>query len=203
MTSFVFCWWLSFAVLLVFASWWGKQSLEGETEKNAFAILIDSRGRISLTHLQVVMWTLLVLSTLLGLLTSDLIKNWTGGSGLQTTALAIPDTLLALMGISAGSAATAVAAKSAKDLKEEKGTNDQSKPRAFLRQVITQEEGAKVDKVVDVTKFQNFIFTAVAGLVYVVLTMQAQDYPKFDSQMVWLIGISHAGYVAGKLPKRD
>ncbi len=67
-------------------------------------------------------------------------------------------------------------------------------------QLFLEEEGREADQVVSITKFQNFVFTLVVAFAYVVLTIKAQDYPVLPQQVLWLIGISHAGYVAGKVP---
>ena len=76
-------------------------------------------------------------------------------------------------------------------------------PPPHFAQVVLEEEGARANKIVNVTKFQNFIFTLALAVVYVVLTWKARGYPTFDEQVIWLIGISHATYVAGKVPAKS
>lgn len=216
MTSFRTCWWISFLILVLLARWWGKHARKGTDQENGWAILMDNRGRISLNHLQLLMWTSLVLSTLLGLLVSGLLSDWSGFD--PEPVFEIPQTLLILMGISVGSATTAGAMKSAKDLTDQargggnvarnglsiEATSTRSARviKPSFQQVFTQEEGPQADEAVDVTKFQNLLFTLIVGLVYIVLAMQANGYPELGEQVIWLIGISHAGYVAGKLPDR-
>jgi hypothetical protein len=211
MTNFQISWAFSGVVLVVSAALIGLAAKKGLT-----GILIDDRGRYSLNRLQLVMWTLLVISTFLGLFFS---------SGYTVTK--IPPTLLALMGISVGSAATAGAVKSGKDQNPQARVAKAGllpphpavvaaavaagvappQPQVFpakLSQVFLEEEGAQIDKVVDVTKFQNFFFTLALGIVYIVTVanMTQPGYPQFDPNVMWLLGISHAGYVGGKLPTK-
>lgn len=206
--SFYFLWCVAVLVLLLLAGLAGRASKHGW-----LGILIDGRGRYSLNHLQIVMWTILVLSTMLALF------FYSRPPTLQ--ALAIPNTLLLLMGISVGSAATAGAIKSGKEVKNAAVQVQGILPAAAVApggtvvipphpaQVVLQEEGPLIDQVVDVTKFQNLIFTLVLGATYVVLLLDSVSagtpgYPNLDAapNLLWLLGISHAGYLAGKLPDR-
>ncbi len=206
--SFVYLWLVALLVLLILAGLAGRAAGRGWS-----GILIDERGRYSLNHLQIVLWTLLVLSTLVGLLLYSRPP--------LATALQIPQTLLVLMGISAGSAVTSGAIKSGKDVR---GAAVQTKgilPAAAvnpgggltipprLAQVVLQEEGPLIDQVVDVTKFQNLIFTLVIAGVYVCLLVDrakegSPSFPNLDvvPNLLWLLGVSHAGYLAGKLPDK-
>jgi hypothetical protein len=206
--SFYFLWLIAVLVLLLLAG------LAGRASKNGWlGILIDGRGRYSLSHLQIVLWTVLVLSTMLALF------FYSSPPTLQ--AFAIPQTLLLLMGISVGSAATAGAIKSGKAVKNAAVQVKGVLPAAAIvpgsplflpphpAQVVLQEEGPLIDKVVDVTKFQNLIFTLVLGATYVVLLLDSvragtPGYPNLDAapNLLWLLGISHAGYLAGKLPDK-
>jgi hypothetical protein len=75
--------------------------------------------------------------------------------------------------------------------------------------VVLQEEGPLIDQVVDVTKFQNLIFTLVIAGVYITLLIDrastgSPGYPNLDAvpNLLWLLGVSHAGYLAGKLPDK-
>ncbi len=173
--------------------------------KGVLGILIDTRGRYSLNHLQVVMWTLLVLATFLALFAIDLEVD------------EIPYNLLVLMGISAGSAATAGAVKGGKDSNpaaliarvapQQNVAGIQMArvlqlPAATLSQLFLEEEGEQALTTVSVTKFQNLIFTAVLGIAYVVLALDTGGFPELTESMLWLIGISHASYVGGKIPNK-
>jgi hypothetical protein len=216
-TTFQIYWAISGAVLVVCAALIGRAVKKGLT-----GILIDDRGRYSLNRFQLVMWTLLVMSTFLGLFFSS---GYTAAN--LKIVFGIPQTLLVLMGISVGSATTAGAVKSGKDQNPQVRVakagllpphpaavaaaaaagaappQPQVVPPKFS-QVFLEEEGSQVDKVVDVTKFQNFFFTLALGIAYVVTVanMTQPNYPQFDPNVMWLLGISHAGYVAGKLPTK-
>jgi hypothetical protein len=169
--------------------------------RTVLGILIDSRVRFSLTHFQTVVWTLLILSGLIAVLivTGDFSK------------LQIDAALLGLMGISAGSAVLGTGVKAAKDSggssadvarmghKLPDGTT--VKPR--FSQIWLEEEGKLADRVVSVTKFQNFIFTLVLVAIYCKLAVDAGGLPELPESVVWLIGISHAGYVGGKVPNKS
>lgn len=194
------CWILSGIGLLVVAALFGKK-----TRNSPLGILMDDRERYSLNHLQVVMWTILILSTWLGIFIS---------SGFNHQVLTIPRQLLVLMGISLGSATLTGAVKSSKDapgsgarpvtkrkLLLSNGTTRDVQPS--LRQVLTEEEGDQADQTVSVTKFQNLIFTFVAGFTYIVLTYKAKAFPTLPQEVLWLIGISHAGYIGGKIPNKQ
>jgi len=214
-TAFYVAWAIAAAILVACAAGIGKQA-----SKTVLGILIDERKRFSLNRLQLVMWTLLVLSTLVGLFVSYLNGQTTLGSVFK-----IDQNLLVLMGISVGSATTAGAVKSAKDLNPNVRVQRagilapttaavaianaarvplpaSTEPPAHFSQIFLEEEGSRIDEVVDVTKFQNFFFTLAIGLTYVVLVAKQHGYPTFDNNVLWLLGISHAGYVAGKLPTK-
>lgn len=224
--SFYVAWAISGVLLLVIAILVGRA-----TGKGVLGILVDNRDRFSLNRLQLVMWTLLVLSTLLGMFFSAVVSHLMYGSKFLPEnidlAFAVPNNLLILMGISVGSATTAGAVKSSKDLNPNalvpiQGTVEPNpaakaeavvnraptsaavkKPRK-LSQVVLEEEGSQIDKIVDVAKFQNFIFTIALGLAYIVLAanLPKPNYPVFSDTVLWLLGVSHAGYVAGKLPTK-
>jgi hypothetical protein len=206
--SFLVTWSVALIVLLIFALFAGRASGKGW-----LGILIDDRGRYSLNHFQIVLWTLLVLSTLAALV------FYTRPP--LTAALEIPKTLLLLMGISVGSAATAGAVKSGKEVRNAAVQTKGILPAAAVQpggpvflpprpaQIVLEEEGPMIDQIVDVTKFQNLIFTLVIAGIYVTLlidraTSGSPGYPNLDAvpNLLWLLGISHAGYLAGKLPDK-
>jgi hypothetical protein len=206
--SFLVTWFVALLVLVIFAGLAGRASGKGW-----LGILIDERGRYSLNHLQIVLWSLLVLSTLIALFIYRRPP--------QVLSLEIPKTLLLLMGISVGSAATAGAVKAGKDVRNAAVQKQGILPAAAVvpggqvklpprpAQVVLQEEGPLIDQVVDVTKFQNLIFTLVIAGVYVTLLVDranqgSPDFPNLDvvPNLLWLLGVSHAGYLAGKLPDK-
>lgn len=200
MTSFNITWLVTFALLMVFAGWIGRQATN-----NVLGILIDGRGRFSLTHFQVVTWTLVILSSLIALFVSK---------DLDASAVWLPPELLGLMGISVGSAALATGVKGAKDAPGAPanvarsgtftladGTTRTISPK--FSQIWLEEEGERADVTISITKYQNFIFTIIALVVYVALSVKGQKIAALPENIVWLIGISHAGYVAGKVPDKQ
>lgn len=198
--SFLSWWFISFIALTVFAfcvGWLAKLGTLG--------ILIDTRGRYSLTHFQTVVWTLVILSSFLGVLIS---------TGWDAASMSISPELLGLMGIAGGSAVLATGVKGAKDapgstaqvategktITERDGTVRTIKAR--LAQIWLEEEGENADKVISITKYQNFIFTLVILVFYVSTAIKSGGLPTLPDNVVWLIGISHAGYVGGKIPNK-
>lgn len=193
-------WWLgSLVVLLALAVWIGRQTGRGN-----LGILIDGRARYSLTHLQIVLWTIVILSSALGVLISK---------GFDPTNFGLSPQLLGLMGISAGSAVLATSVKAAKDAPGStanvarkgdftlsNGARTTITPR--FAQIWLEEEGDQADKAVSITKYQNFIFTLVILGFYVTLAWNKGGLPVLPENVVWLIGISHAGYVGGKVPDK-
>jgi hypothetical protein len=198
------------------------------TGKGWKGILIDERGRYSLNRLQLVMWTLLVLSTFLGMFFTSVISSDSKALAANIDiAFSIPPTLLVLMGISIGSATAAGAVKNSKDMdpnvnvpkagmvepspaaRAQAIASGAPTPNAVplpakLSQVFLAEEGSQMDKVIDVSKFQNFWFTIALGFTYIVLVamLPKPSYPVFSPTALWLLGVSHAGYVAGKMPTK-
>ncbi len=176
-------------------------------------VLIDNRGRYSLTKLQLVLWTLVVVPLVAGVFWGKLF----GGHPDQALSFAVPNNLLLVLGISIASTAVSTVTKSYKDSidapvrrTDPRATDRGTQP--FFAQVFLVEEGEMADRVVDVTKFQNFWFTLILVVGYVALTIstfaglgdvaKVTSLPDFSAQMVVLLAISHAGYVAGKMPNQ-
>ena len=196
MTS-VYVWWgISAAVLVTSAAWLGRT-----VKQNILGILLDNRGRYSLSQFQIVLWTLVVLSLLSGVFFARVF----GGVATPLN-ITIPNELLIVMGISVGSAATASAIKASKDLKD---ARIRTKDLPKFSQLYLAEEGSGPETI-DVTRFQNFWLTLIVIVAYVataVAYIAAQGtpaeitaLPPFDPTLLGLLGISHAGYLAGKLP---
>lgn len=189
-------------VLALSAVWLGKVSGRGNA-----GILIDSRGRYSLTQFQVTLWTVVVLSLLAALCLARVYSNID-----PALDFAIPTELLVVLGISVGSAVASTTIKAEKSNAYPQlvtASNSQDPPR--LIQIFTVEEGDFADQVVDVTKYQNFWLTVVLVIAYVALVTKAivtassvQEIvlPGFSEGFVYLLGISHTGYLANKLPPR-
>ena len=117
------------------------------------------------------------------------------------------------MGISAGSAVLATSVKGSKDAPgstanvARAGTftlsdNTTTTITPHFAQIWLEEEGDQADKVVDITKYQNFIFTLVVVGFYVTIAWNTGGLPVLPDNVVWLVGISHAGYVGAKVPNK-
>ena len=199
MGTVLIAWLVSAVVILAFAAW-----LASVVKRS---ILIDSRGRYSLTHFQVVVWTVVVISLIMAMIAARVVAGIADALG-----FAIPEQLLIAMGISLGAGATATAIKAGKNDTEPAriaASNNDDRPR--FAQVFLLEEGDQADKVVDVTKFQNFLLGLVVVIGYIVLMINTNwgkevkdvTLPSFSGTLLTLLGISHAGYLAGKLPDQS
>ncbi len=202
--------WVGAAVILAFVS----VLLGIAIHDGPLGVLIDSRGRYSLTHLQLVLWTFVVIPLIAGVFWGRLF------SGQPQTALSftIPNYLLLVLGISVASAAASTATKAYKDSTgadiphSVPGAQDKS-IRPFFAQVFMLEEGPMANRVVDVTKFQNFWFTLILVAAYLALAIgtfsgasspaKIDALPDFTPAMATILALSHAGYLAGKLPQRS
>jgi hypothetical protein len=206
MSSLVY-WAITAAVLLICAGLIGRRAkyigADG-TEKDGLwlGILIDDRQRYSLTHLQTVLWTLVFLSLFVAIFLARLLGGVSPGEALN---MAVPGQILTLVGISGGSAVVATVIKTPRTAQ----IRQKSNPSQFS-QMFMVEEGDAADKVIDVTRFQNFFLTWLAVGAYVAMaatvlahTAVPAGFPSLSQDLVWLIGISHAAYIGGKLPQKS
>ena len=211
-------WLISALVCVVIAGWIGRRVKylgPGGVEKDGWVlgILIDERQRFSLTHLQTVLWTLVFLSLVMAIF----LARFLDGTPNDALSIRVPQEILTLIGISAGSAVVATAIKSPRSdeirARAKAKILDASvtvKPHSHFSQVFMVEEGELTDKVVDVTKFQNFFLTLIAVGAYIALAFSvlgaAQEAPSglpgFSQDLLWFIGISHTAYVGGKIPEK-
>jgi hypothetical protein len=107
---------------------------------------------------------------------------------------------------------TSTVVKSAKDSTrpEAVAASDPDLDPPRFAQIFSVEEGPLADQVIDVTKFQNFVITLLLLVAYVALSIstlrhtgavgQITSLPTFPAAFLTLLGISHAGYIGGKLP---
>src|ERR1700754_2367726 len=108
MTTVFVAWGISAAVLL------GSAALLGaRVRQTLWGVFTDGRGRFSLSQMQVVLWTVLVVSLLVGVFVCRLADASARSVGALN--FDIPSELLIVMGISLGSAAVATAIKTNKD----------------------------------------------------------------------------------------
>lgn len=198
-------WGIAAAVLIGLAIGLGRVINRGWT-----GILIDERGRYSLTRMQLTLWSILVLSLICGVFVGRL-------KAVPSTALdfTIPGELLGVLGISAGSTALATAIKTTKDAANS-GANiaasDATGDKPRLAQIFLVEEGEQADKIIDITKYQNFWFTIVLVAAYIALVIASFSHladpseldglPGFGPSFIVLLAISHATYIAGKVPTK-
>ncbi len=170
-------------------------------------ILIDNRGRYSLTHFQLTLWSIVILSLIAGLF----FGRWIAGVD-HPLEFSIPAHVLGLLGISVGSAAAATTVKSVKDQTNADNvaaSGPADPPR--LAQIFLVEEGQYADQVIDITKYQNFVITIVLVAAYIGLSIHfigaaggpgKTGLPDFSGTFLLLVGISQGGYVAGKVPSK-
>lgn len=181
-------------------------------------VLIDSRNRISLSKLQAASWTVLVLSGLVTLFAAKM----QAVAGVKTP-IAIDGNLLAAMGISAASLAATPAILS---LKTTPAGASKVFARAIPQQatwadMFRGDETSNADSP-DLSKIQNFLISLVVIGGYAFLFGNALYYgtllttphglepapgggatgwiqfPELGQDLLWLLGISHAGYLSYK-----
>jgi len=176
--------------------------------KRPAGILIDSRGRISLSQLQLVLWTHLLISAL-----------GAAAYAFATANIDVPEQLWALMGISMGSTAGAVIVNGTKANQDPAASVTQNVAFAMRRGVLAMNAEPKQARwsdlfmgeelvnqnYVDLSKVQMFFFTlavlaAYAGAVWnlTAIAGSAVAFPPLSTSMVTLLGISHAGYLTIK-----
>lgn len=204
--------WITWAVcaalilaVYVWVGWASRASVLG--------LLIDTRGRYSLTRMQLSLWTLVVVSLIAGVFAARAATR-----GVDPMAFSIPAPVLGALGISVGSAVTAIGIKASKNRTRTKYVAASKSGKAFFAQMLLVEEGPQADKTVDVTKLQNFLITVFLVVAYVVLTIHAYagwdpgtpitgpgditSLPTFNATFLTLLAISHAGYLVAKAPNR-
>ena len=190
-----------------------------------WGVLIDSRNKMSLSRLQMLAWTLVVLS---GLVTAILwnVRRTDSTSPLDIT---IPSQLWVLLGISTASAVGAPAILGSKQDKEADPTESEKTSKKLQQQVnVTPEQDSSVvvrnedikdarfsdllkgDEVgdaysLDLGKLQMFFFTFVlvsgyGAAIYAMFEQGGQitSLPSVQEGVNVLLGISHTGYLASK-----
>jgi hypothetical protein len=171
-------------------------------------ILIDCRGRYSLTHFQLCLWTITVLSLLSGVFFGRLVHGVA-----DPLDITIPTPVLSLIGITLGSAVTTTAVKRTKDVTRPNSVAASGGSSVFaprLAQIFLAEEGTFADETVDVGKFQGFVVTIVLVVAYIALVVSAigtagtaqhvSSLPGLNETWVVLFGISHGAYITSKIP---
>ncbi|MEX0676950.1 MAG: hypothetical protein WD063_07735 [Pirellulales bacterium] len=160
-------------------------------------ILIDSRNKMSLSRLQIMAWSVLVLSALLTGATSNV------RLGTETPLnISVPSQLWIVMGISTASLVTAPALLRAKPAGM---VVKRVEPTAAEWSDLFKGEETGNAANVDFAKLQMFFFTFVLILGYgaaVAASFRAEglitSLPRVDEGMYVLLGISNTGYLASK-----
>jgi hypothetical protein len=172
-------------------------------------ILVNSQNKMSLEHLQVVLWTWLMISAFLAVAINS-----------KTMNIEVPNELLALMGISIGSVAGSVIVNGTKVTQQPASSvpaNVQGVLRQGLLPMNAAPAGAELSDLfrgeeltnnsyIDISKVQMFFFTIAMVIGYAMLlarcTFDAPDglikFPEFSASAVALLGISHAGFLTIK-----
>lgn len=165
-------------------------------------VLIDERHRITLGRLQMLLWTILVLSAYLAAALANIGRD--AGSPLNVD---IPNELWLTMGIST---ASLIAAPSALQYKERRHGGElhswETEAQSRLSDLFRGEEAADHDHL-DLGKVQMFLFTVVLILGYGLAVGDMLDestapftaLPAVDEGVVTLLAISHAGYLTRKV----
>ncbi len=168
----------------------------------ARGVLVDERHRVTLGRLQMLLWTILVLSAYMAAALANI-----GRDGRSPLAVDIPNELWLAMGISTASLVAAPAALQYKERRFEAATlhNRPNEADSRFSDLFRGEEVADCDHL-DLGKVQMFLFTVVLVLGYGLAvgdmltetTAPFTSLPAVDEGVVTLLAISHAGYLAKK-----
>ena len=164
--------------------WWG--------------IAIDDRNKVSLSRLQMIIWTIIVVAGFL----SAALANINNPATTTPLDITVPEQLLWLMGISTTSLVGSPLIKSTKSEGIIHGNASPADARLvdmFMAEVTGSETR------IDLAKVQMFFVTLVVMIAYGVamgteLSSEAviTTLPEIAGGVVGLLGISHAGYLSAK-----
>jgi hypothetical protein len=186
---------------------------------------IDNRNRLSLSKLQAGAWTVVVLSAFATIAAFNVAATWATSTTVTALAIQIPGELLLAMGISATSLVATPALLSLKS-DETPAPGAQAQAAAKLKQSVSANgkvltktlasEASWGDLVTgdelgnagspDLGKIQQALITLLllgcyVGYVFASLSGSSatiSSLPLLDKSFVWLLGISHASYLAYK-----
>lgn len=164
--------------------------------------LVDNRHRVSLGRLQMVLWTVLVLSSYLAAALANV-----GLGEAKPLSVSVPPELWIAMGISTASFVAAPAALAARRRPGGDSSAANADPRSSGWSELLRGEERGGHHELDLAKLQMLFFTLVLILAYAVAVGDAfvrdgvpvHALPTIDSAVVVLLGISHAGYIAKKV----
>ncbi len=212
--------WMRFAVwLLSMLAFFGVIAAIGiGLKKRALGILVNERNRYSLSRLQMVLWTLLLLPGIYVVLLNNIHYDSTPPGA----AFAFDWQLIALMGISLGSVVTAPMVLNLKaDKTPDPATAAAAAPDAMsvgildanasateaaVRDFVLGEEVGNADTI-DIGRIQMLMISVMAVIMYgwsigyslLTGTPHIDGMPAFNQTLLGLILISHTGYLAGKI----
>jgi cell division protein FtsL len=165
-------------------------------------VFVDERNKLSLSRVQLFLWTTLVLSAYLCAALAN-----AGLGAAEPLAVAVPEPLWLAMGVSTSSLVAAPlvlhrAKGKAVDL-------NKSPSESHWTDLVRAEERGFVD-VVDLGKLQLLLVTIVLVVAYGVVVAHAYlddrqvvtSLPRIDDAFVIMLAISHAGYLAKKTVPR-
>jgi hypothetical protein len=196
--------WLAGFLILVGIS----MAVGSALRRNVWAVLIDTRNKVSLSQFQLFAWTVvglpLIVAVAIWRMTEDAGSAWE---------FDIPGELLAVMGITLASTVSSLAIKNVKDSQRPEFVAGRLPElrRPPVADMFAVEEGGGALKNVDVTKLQSFFISAALLASYVWLVIDAfadldgdvpESLPAFSETMVALLAVSHGGYLVGKIPNR-
>lgn len=189
--------------------------LAGKAERGSYlGVLIDEQNRVSLSRLQMAVWTVLISASFFVAAMNNL------HVGAPCT-VQMPEEIWALLGISSASLVgsplisyTKSTRQAAQSRAQEVGaappgtgqaTGMTAKAEPSLSELFTVSDAGGAPYL-DLARVQMFIFTiilvvayfsAIAGLFRNVAGV-LRAFPPLDEGMVWLLGISHAAYLGKK-----
>jgi len=207
--------WLAILILLAAFAVVTGRAITG----NWRGILIDARNKLSLSRLQMISWTLVVLSAILTAALANVSSGWE-----EPLDIEIPSELWVLIGISTASLVASPAILSTKAKREanadeveamENKSGATEEINGLLACNRRPEDARWADLLmgeevgnyghVDLGKMQMFLFTFILVLSYAaaIASMFREGdvitgLPKVEEGMNVLLGISHTGYLANK-----
>ena len=211
--------------LMVFASLFAALGLGNKGYW--FGILVDGRNKISLSRLQIIVWTILFVATFFVIYTWNIGHPPKAGLAMALN-LKVPDAVWVLMGLAGVSAAGSPLILSSKGAPDPGGAQPPapSDPDKFLDGIVAKRKDRARPKwsdivlgddaanceVIDVSKVQQLFLSLVAVVVYgfaIAQTMvvaapltgplvSIDELPGMNSGFLTLIAASHATYLAYK-----
>lgn len=178
-----------------------------------FGVLVDSRGRCSLSRFKITWWTTIVVSLVAGVTVGRFHVV-----GTEVLGFTIPTKVLSLLSVAASTAVVSTALKSYKDKHHPESISATPLAMAYLGQMLTVEEGAQADQTLDVGKLQSLLVTIVLGLGYILTCVHEflgddpakvtgpagiTALPDLNVTFVALLAVSGAYYIGMKAVPRD